>query len=168
MRFKQNGNKRDLIAMVIHNADTVTIPVGTPVALVMNGTNDGLDVQLPSTLGAAYAHALSYGVALGPVAVGAYGEAIVFGFVQDLVIVQQTRASSTATWNSQASVAQNVLLNIDTVANGFDVGGTLASTNYLPFAILGQSLASFASSASATSDTRTAITTMAKGFVRFI
>lgn len=176
MRMKQVGNKADLFAVVVRNADTVTIPLGTPVCLNMNGTNDGLDVVLPSTGGASKAHAFAYGVVISPatpnqqgILTNQYGEAQIFGFVNTCVLTRQTRAASTNTWNSEASIASYVLLQIDTVANGFSTsGGTQAATAYLPFAILQQSLASYASSASQTSDSRTAITAGVKAFVRII
>lgn len=172
MRFKQVGNKADILANVIRNADTVTIPIGSPVCLNLNGTNDGLDVVLPSTGGATKAHALAYGVAVTPaggLATNQFGEAQIFGFCNSVVLTRQTRSATTVSWNSEASIASYVLMVIDTSANGFSTsGGTQASTAYLPFALLGQSLASYASSASATSDTRTAITTSVKAFLRMI
>jgi len=169
MRMKSVGNKADILAVVIHNADTITIPLGTPVVVVCNGTNDGLDVVLPSTAGASKMHSLAFGVTIGPsLAVGAYGEAMIFGFHTAVVLTRQTRASSTNTWNSEASIASFGLMNIESVANGFQTGATLASTNFLPFAVLGQSLASYASSASNASDTRTAITAAVRAFLRVI
>jgi hypothetical protein len=169
MRMKTVGNKADLLAVVFHNAEaSASIPLGTPVVLVMNGTNDGLDVVLPSTAGASKMHALAFGVSIGPVASGAYGEALIFGTHNNVVLTRQTRAASTVSWNSEASIASWGLLNIESVGNGMQTGGTLASTNFLPFAVLAQSLASYASSASATSDTRTAITAAVKAFLRII
>lgn len=176
MRMKQVGNKLDLLAVVVRNADTSTIPLGTPVCLNMNGTNDGLDVVLPSTGGATKAHAFAYGVVISPstpnqqgIPVNGYGEAQIFGFCQNAVLTRQTRSASTVSWNSEGSIASYVLLVIDTSANGFSTsGGTQASTAYLPFAILQGSLASYASSTSSTADTRTAITAAIKAFVRII
>lgn len=169
MRMKQVGNKADVLAVVIRNADTVAIPLGTPVVLNANGTNDGLDVVLPSTAGASKMHSLAFGVTIGPpIAVNAYGEAMIFGFHQSVVLTRQTRPTSTDTWNSNASLASYILLNVESVANGFQTGATLASTNFLPFAVLAQSLASYASSASSTADARTAITAAVKAFLRII
>jgi len=170
MRMKQVGNKADVLAVVIRNAEaTATIPIGTPVVLNANGTNDGLDVVLPSTAGASKMHSLAYGVTIGPsIAAGAYGEAMIFGFHTAVVLTRQTRSASTVSWNSEASIASYGIMNIESVANGFQTGATLASTNFLPFAVLAQSLASYASSASATSDARTAITAAVKAFLRVI
>lgn len=169
MRMKQVGNKADVLAVVIRNADTATIPLGTPVILVLNGTNDGLDVVLPSTAGASKMHSLAYGVTIGPaITANSYGEAMIFGFHSNVVLTRQTRSASTVTWASEASIASFVLMNIESVANGFQIGATLASTNFLPFAVLAQSLASYASSATATTDSRTALTAAVKAFLRII
>lgn len=177
MRFKAVGNKADLFAVVVRNAEaTATMPIGTPICLNMNGTNDGLDVILPSTGGAQKAHAFAYGVVVSPatpnlagIPSGGYGEAQIFGFCQNCVLTRQTRANSGVSWASENSIASYVLLQIDTTANGFSTsGGTQAATAYLPFAILQQSLASYSSSTSATSDTRTALTALVKAFLRII
>lgn len=169
MRLKTVGNKADVLGVVIRNADTVAIPLGTPVVLNSNGTNDGLDVVLPSTAGASKMHALAFGVTIGPaLAVNATGEAMIFGFHTAVVLTRQTRSASTVSWNSEASIASYGLMNIESVANGFQTGATLASTNFLPFAVLGQSLASYASSVSSTADTRTAITAAVRAFLRII
>jgi hypothetical protein len=176
MRIKTVGNKNDIMAVVFRNADTAAIPAGSPICLVINGTNDGLDAVLPSTGGASKAHAFAYGAAISPVGpslasipANGFGEAQIFGFNGGVVLTRQTRSASSVSWNSEASIASFVLLQIDTVANGFSTsGGTQAATAYLPFAILCQSLASYASSTSATSDTRTAITASVKAFLRII
>jgi hypothetical protein len=175
MRFKQVGNKADLLAVVVRNADTNVINPGTPVCLNMNGTNDGLDVVLPSTGGATKAHAGAFGVAVSPVGPGVqgipvngYGEAQIFGVNSGVTLTRQTRSASTVSWNSEASIASYFILQIDTTANGFSTSATQAATAYLPFAVLLQSLASYSSSASATSDTRTAITASVRAFLRII
>ena len=173
MRFKMVGNKRDVSAVVVSNADTVTIPRGSPICLNVNGTDDGLAVVLPSG-SAAKSHAFFYGVALYDIEAtptnsktSPFGECQVFGFNNYSLFLLGTRAASTDSWTSTASVALGVLLNVDTINNAFSSsGGTLAKTAFLPFAVLGQSIASVAASASATSDTRTANTTAVKTFLR--
>lgn len=176
MRFKSNGNKADVVGVVVRNADTVTIPPGTPVCLVMNGTNDGLDVVLPNTGGASKAHAFLFGAVISPVGPGVngipangYGETQIMGVNGAIVLLRGTRAASTDSWTSTASIASYVVLTIDTVNNAFQSsGGTQAATAYLPFAVLAQSVASVVASASATSDTRTALTQSVKAFLRMI
>jgi len=187
MRSKVSGNKRDEVYTVIHNAETVnTMSIGQIAVFVLNGTNDGLDCQLPATLGATQAQAVPAGVVatqgfnVAGIPSGGYGEACVYGFCPNVQLTQQTRASSTAAWATQASVAQFQTLIPETLSNGMTTlaaqsfltvsTGTagVAVSQHLAFAVIAQTLASFASSASATSDTRTAITTMVKAFVRFL
>ena len=46
MRAKFVGNKSDAISVVIKNAESsAAIPIGTPVVLAINGTDDGLAVH---------------------------------------------------------------------------------------------------------------------------
>jgi hypothetical protein len=183
MRFKQVGNKADLAAVVIRNAEaSATIPLGAPVVLNMNATNDGLDVVLPSTAaGLRKILGLRYGVSMGTYVAGAYGEAVVFGFTYSLLLIRQTRSASTATWETEAARSVGEYLTIDTVNNAFVTAASTiqavtasASTAQSPVAtiypdcVLCQTLASYASSASATSDTRTAITSLVRAFVRMM
>jgi hypothetical protein len=166
MRFKQVGNKEDLGFVVIRNSDTVKISKGDPVILNLNGTNDGLDI-IRANSSAAKTHALLFGVATKDVEINEYGEAQVFGFCRSLTLVRATRAASTDSWASQASIGAYNWLTLETVYGGFSSLASSAAT-YSPFAVLGESLASYASSASVTSDTRTAITTSVKGFLRIL
>jgi hypothetical protein len=183
MRINQNTgfSTPDRVAVKIRNADTVTIPPGSPIVLAMNGTQDGIAVVLPSTSGAAnLIQGLRYGVSTISIPVNGYGEAIVFGLAQTLLLERQTRASSSNIWASEPARSVGEFLSIDTVNNMFvtatssflavtastaAAAGTIVNT---PIAVLGQTLASYASSASATSDTRTAITASVKAVVRMM
>lgn len=169
MRFKMVGNKRDTAAVVVRNAESsATIPAGSPVCLNLSGTDDGLGVILPSG-SAAKAHAGAFGVMLAAVTASAYGEAQVFGFCNAAIYLIGTRAASSDSWTSTASVALGVMLNIDTINNAFtSSGGTLAKTSFLPMAVLAATVGSVAASATATSDTRTALTTSASVFLRML
>lgn len=172
MRIKTIGNKGDSALIVIRNADTANMPIGTPVMYNMNGTNDGLDVVLPTTAGAANKHqALLCGVIATPggVAVNATGEAVAYGLHTATVLTRQTRSASTVSWASEASIASYVQLQPETVANGMQtVSGTVAASAFIPYGILVQSLASYSSSASSTADTRTAITAAVRAFFRIM
>jgi hypothetical protein len=170
MRMKTVGNKRDIVALVVRNNSGASMPAGTPVNLELSGTNDGLDVILPSA-SAAKADVLPFGVVLAAIADQQYGEAQVFGFCQNIVLLRQTRAASTDAFSSDANgfSALGVLLNVDTVNNAFSTsGGTMAKSGFLPFAVLAATVGSWASSASATSDSRTAITVASKAFLRMM
>ena len=186
--MKTVGSKRDAIYVVVRNADTVSMPIGTPVCMNnLAGTGDGLDVVMPSTVAANGLQALLMGVIASPgasspgLAAGGYGEAQVWGFCPNILLTINTRSASTASWTSQTSIASGGFQQLipETVMNGwttvaaqtFITGATTATSlfaNFLPFALLGQSLASQAASASATSDTRTVIYAAVKGFLRIL
>lgn len=180
MRINQNPGftTPDRVAVKVHNADTVTIPSGAPLVLKMNGTNDGVDVVLPSTSGALnLIIGLMYGVNTKALAVGAYGEGVVYGLTNTLLLIRQTRASSTNVWATEAARSVGEFLTVDTVNNGFltvtssylavtaSTAAAAGTLTYNPMAVLAQTLASYASSASTTADTRTAITAAVKAFV---
>ena len=163
MRFQTLGPKRDFLNVKVRYG--TTIARGQPVCLSMSGTEDGYAVVLPSN-SAAKATALFYGVATKDGAVNMMGEAQVFGYCDYGVISRATRSATTVSWASVASIDTFCVLNVDTVANAFAAGATQAASAFLPCAVLLESVASLAGSASATSDTRTALTTNAKIFLR--
>lgn len=171
MRFKQNGNKKDIVAVVIRNDEaTASIPRGTPVTLVLDGTEDGVAVVLPSTAGDAKNGAFKYGICTRTLAAGEYGEAVVFGFIDYAIQTRATRAASSDSWTSSQSQASGIAMGWDSinnalVANASMVGslGTLHGN-----VVLASSYSSIAASATATSDTRTAITTSVRVFVRMM
>lgn len=197
MRFKQNGNKRDVMAMVINNAEvSASILNGQPVCLYLTGGaggTDGLSVVLPGT-----AHTQNsgnefqclYGVAItntaGGIPSGGYGEAQVSGFCADIAFTSATRASSTNSWSTIQSIAAWLPLIPETVGNGWttyakdafvtgsasSLSANLAFPAYqvllAPFSVSTGStgLYSIAASASNASDTRTALLTLCKGYIR--
>lgn len=169
MRAYTIGDKAETISFRVKNGESSsTIVKGTPVVLEVDGTDDGLSVVLPGSA-AANANSLVFGVAIASIAAGNYGEVQAFGFNRYSILRRQTRGASTDSWASGIAISVGVMLNIDTVNNCFSTsGGTLAASAFLPFALAGESVASYASSASATSDTRTAITTSIKTFLRML
>lgn len=163
------GDKADKVYQNTYNADTVTIPRGTPVVLNLNGTNDGLNVVLPSTAGAAKTAAVLYGVATSAIPVNTYGDSLSAGYLSYALVNKLTRAASTSSWASAASIAAFAVLTVDTANNAFiTAAATAIGTHYMPFAVLVDSIASIASSASATSDTRTVITAGLRAFVKIL
>lgn len=174
--------KPDRIAVAIRNAEaSADIPAGAPVVLVMNGTNDGADVVLPSTSASALKiQGMRYGVNTRLLHAGDQGSAIVFGLTNNLLLQRQTRPTSTDTWQTEAVRSVGEFLKIDTVNNQWLTNAstikvvtnattdTLALTINNPDAVLAQTLASYASSASSPADTRTAITASVKAFVRMM
>jgi hypothetical protein len=167
-----------------------SIPQGTPVVLNLSqtaqpptyqnglpaGFEDGLQVCLPvsaannMSLGSALSLELfHYGIAVGNIAYNALGEVMVHGVYPFALFVRATRSASSASWSSSASLAgSSVLLSIDSLNNAYTTVATTAASNALsnvPVYLL-DSIASFAASASATSDTRTAMITTQRVFIR--
>lgn len=147
------------------------------------GFQDGLQVVLPSTAGANPTVLFNYGVATGPISPGQLGEVAIHGVTAYGLFLRATRASSTSSWTSSASSssAGGFLLSIDTVnncyasmANSSIALGTASSivstAGFQPGAVFNavllDSLASFSASASATTDSRTAMLTLQRVFVR--
>lgn len=109
MRFKQVGNKRDIAAVVIKNADTLTVLAGSPVFLNGNGTRDGLDVVSANNLSAAK-QGMFFGIAFNQVLAGEFGEACVFGYFDTASLRIATRAATTDPWASYPAGAVGDLL----------------------------------------------------------
>lgn len=192
MRIKTVGNKRDGAYVTVKSAETAnTIPIGGVVCWnSLNGTDDGLAVVSPQTLASASNfQILAAGILADTGNIGGgllpsgFGEVQVYGFCPNIMYTLQTRSATSANWASYASIASGGFQQLvpESSAGGFQtaagqtfgtVGATstagIAFTNFLPFAVLGQSVQSGSSSVSATSDTRTAITTLVKGFLRFL
>jgi hypothetical protein len=128
MRMKQVGNKREDMVGVILNGGLSTIPLGAPVIYKLTSTandNDGVSVGLPSASGGAANYQLCAGVnQTYNLAVGYYGEAMIFGYCPTTLVKLNTRAATTDTWASVAAVASGVLLVPDFTN---DVWQTLAN-----------------------------------------
>ena len=168
-----------------------SIPQGTPViqALGANlnpstyqnglpaGFEDGLDVVLPVSaannanygLGTVLqVEAFHYGVAVGNILYGQLGEVMVHGVYPFALFVRATRAATNSSWTSSASLAGGQFLSIDTLNNAYTTVGSANMSNGLSIApvLLLDSIASLSASATNTSDTRTAIITHQRVFIR--
>lgn len=143
-----------------------SLPAKEPVCFVMNGTKDGLNVVKAVTGAAAKATTLFAGVLLKSLAQGDVQPSLVYGMVDDVVLVRATRAASTASYASAPAVAIGDILNVATLGNGLSRSAAGAASANLAFAVAGETLASIASAASTTSDTSTRKTTAAKVFIR--
>lgn len=173
--LNQVGNKAGRCRATVKNGETSSsIPRGTPVVLKLSTTadsdNDGLAVVLPGTAGSAHSYAFRYGVVTDTLAAGQLGESILWGNANYALVTRATRAASTDSWSASATVASGIALGVDTLNNAFlmaaSSAGSLASN--AANAVLVDSLATVSASASATSDTRTAITVAARVFVRML
>lgn len=166
-----------------------SIPAGTPVILnlssvpqpttsangVTAGFEDGLQVCLPASaannmaLGTILSLELfHYGVAVSNILYNQLGEVMVHGVYPFALLTRATRSASTASWTSSASIAGGALLSIDSLNNAYLTVGTANASNNLSCVsvVLLDSVASFSASASNTSDTRTAMVTQQRVFIR--
>lgn len=154
---------------VISDEASATIADGALVGLELDGTNDGFSVKNIGNATGAVQQFLPFGVAKGAIAPGTFGRVMVRGFCRNTIIRRATRGASTDSWASQASLAAGHVMQVDSVNHCMMTSGaSQAASAFLPAMVLAESLASYASSASATSDTRTAITTAAKTFLRLL
>lgn len=172
-----------------------SIPAGTPVILNLGATaepttyqnglpagfEDGLQVVLPATaantgqnLGTFALNNLHYGVAVENIAYNQLGQVMVHGVYPFALFVRATRASTTSSWSSSASFSGWQYLSIDSINNAYTTfasaaaattNATLPVTTPIPVFLL-DSIAVLAASASNTSDTRTAIITQQRVFIR--
>lgn len=151
---------------------------GQPVVLRGNGTQDGVAVVLPSSGSAATVFSLLYGVATRDYAANEPGEVQCYGVCEAIALFRQTRSATTADWSSASSIPSYGVFLVDSTVNCFTNAGTQGATGAastfgtftspLPFVVGLQTLAAAASTASATSDTRTRIATYVKAFLRLM
>lgn len=176
IKIMQVGDKAGRISASVKNGEsTASIPRGTPAILKLSTTassqDDGLSIVLPATAGNAHSWALRFGVVADTILAGAQGDVILFGPCSYVLVQKATRAASSDSWTSSASIASGVRIDgVDTVNNCFLVGassaGSLASR--AGGLILLDSISSLPSSASATTDTRTVIIVAVRAFVRML
>jgi len=178
MTFQTLGDKPDFMDAFVRNDEATSIPRGTPVILALDGTEDGLAVELPASSSQALADRFAFGVALDIIATGAIGKARMFGVVREGLIRRATRAANTDNWAGSTSIALGVLLSIDTVNNCFstspdtvsyDSNASITLSMYRsPLAYLAESLISFNSTSSTGTVYGTALTQLKKVFVRML
>ncbi|MGQ9845884.1 MAG: hypothetical protein ACUVQP_00065 [Bacteroidales bacterium] len=149
---------------LINGETSSTITAGKPVCFK---STDPSKVVLPSTATASTAHTLFAGVAVSSASPGDPVEIIGSGYVANASVVTQTRAASTDSYASAASVAAGAIYTIDTAKNAFVFLAASASTiNNPAYGILVSNLGTFGSIASSPSDTSLFRTTAAKLWVR--
>jgi hypothetical protein len=172
MRAKYAGNKLDKVMVNIRNKEaTAVIPLGAPAMWNLTSTAvadmDGLDVVLPSTIGAAN-YQLCAGVnTTYNLAVNGYGEALVYGYSANTLVKLNTSATSTDTWASVAAVASGVILIPDFTNNVWQTLANVAAQS-TPQNILVDVIASVASAVSTAGGTKLVSTGLYRSFVRFM
>lgn len=173
MRFRTVGNKYDAAYVVVRNASsTITIPAGAPVFYIINGTNDGLDVQnANAAAGAGQETIAGVVVTNGGIAPNQYGEAQVYGICQQTRVVTATRPASTDSYNSFTAITIFDILAVNTLTSvdAFSRSGAGSATAIVHNVIAAQAYTSTASQSSSFDTTsRTAITTSLKTFLRIM
>lgn len=173
MRFKTVGTKRDIMAVTLKNADTLTIFQGAPVSVAANGTNDGLAGKTYVNLAAAV-QGLFFGVALTDIAANAFGEAQMFGFNDVTRVRLTTRAASTDVWASYAAGAVGDILipvtGTGAVAASVSADQAFSNSGSNPFTVharvrLGQTYASATTQASSLGGSSTASVSTYKAMI---
>ena len=145
MRIAQiTKNKADKVFIVVRNIELVAPQVGDLVSYPMNGTEDGLQVQLTnSNASPSVAGVLLAGVMMDNPDSYEVGLAQVYGFCTRTRLLLRTRAASTDNWGSApAQAIGDVLIMVtdsDPSVEGF---GTTAVGPNLPYAVLCEALAS--------------------------
>lgn len=161
-----NKNKAEVAFQVVGNRETVKIPLGVPVVFVIDGTNDGIDVQLPSSGNAAKAATLFAGITVGAdlggnMVAGTSGGAAsgqitqVYGFCQKaLTMTTITRSATSAVWVSLAASAVGDILSVNTVLNALAwLSNGSAIVNGGAEIVMGQTVASATTAASGAAGT---------------
>jgi hypothetical protein len=172
MRMKFVGNKRDNIILTYMNCEaSASIPVGAPVMHNMSATaaasTDGVCGVLPSTAGAAlYQFLIGVNVSTN-LAVNQYGEALAYGYCPSTLVKLRTRATSTDTWASVATVASALLLVPDFTNNDFQTLANVAAQSTPPMILL-DTLASMATQASTYLGTAIVENALKRSFVRIL
>lgn len=135
------GNRADRVAVRVANADTVTLPFGTPAILNIGATAnlkvDGRDVVRPSV--PASPLGLLAGLIVDPqgLAINALGNAVVGGVVI-VPVIANTRATVGTAYGAQAAITAPTGLTIDTTNNMLTGLTVVAPTtsNWCPFVLL--------------------------------
>lgn len=175
MNFKfwnAGGGKSEGMVHVVKNADTVTIQAGQPCIFVMNGTDDGLAVVLPSTAGAAKIASFTAGPAIRNIEPGSMQNVQVYGFNRHAKVLRSTRAASTNDWASN-SVTYGIgdLLVADSVGNSWVKSG-VATNGIEAGVVVAATLGAFASLPSSNNGmnapTATAFYDAVKTFIRLM
>lgn len=162
-------DRPEAVFIAVRNAEaSAGIAQGEPVCWVMNGTNDGNDVVLPNTGAAGKATSLFAGVCvdIDGIPNATYGKVQVYGLCLKSMLEQRTRAATTDSWSSVASIPAGNICGINTVNNNFVTLAAGAQSGFLGFAMMAESQASIVGSASSTSDSATGQEAKVKMFLR--
>lgn len=151
----------------VRNGETsLALLAGEPVAYDMDGTRDGRDVSRANTAAAAKATTLFAGIPPLQIDANQSGMAQVYGFNDNLIYINQTRAASTDVWASYPAVAVGDKLRVETAGNGITRVAAGAASEFLAGIAAAQTVASATTLASSIGGTALRLTTAIKGFLR--
>ena len=115
MRFKNVGNKGDTVAIVIQNNDaTLALMAGAPCTFIADAAAavKGASVKTVDSRAAAEGGLFAGFNLSGSLAVGAYGESIVYGFYDYARVLLSTRSDNSAAWLSYSAIALGDIMSI--------------------------------------------------------
>jgi hypothetical protein len=159
------GKPEDIIHAV-KNAEAVTIPAGVPVVYVMNGTDDGLAVVLPSTAGSVKTAGLTAGITTKAIEPGRLADIQVYGFNRGTKVARATRAATTDAWPTMPAIVFGSPAGIDLAKNVIDPAG--GQTMLKAGAIVVAENIGAGPTLPATAGTGTVYTQAIKTFLRFM
>lgn len=105
MRFQTLGDKGNFSSITVRNKDAVAIDAKAP-CFFQNPTNaskTGLDVVAAESL-AAGDQKLFAGIAFAEIPVNGLGDALTFGFIEDVQQFVRSRSATNVTWATAAAV----------------------------------------------------------------
>lgn len=172
MRYQTLGDKAPFIDDFVRNSETTALVPGTPVIMEVDGTEDGLSVELPASGSATLSRLFPAGIVTDTINAGRVGNVRRYGFI-DATYICRTRAATSDSFSTYAALAVGVVFSIHTVMNALSVQAETVATNAAvtlsqPNFVLAEAVASHIGLATATSLTLTYSTSQAKVFVRIL
>ena len=113
-----DGQKPEFLTVRIQNADTVLLPVLTPVyynyTSVANQMYDGVSVQRPHVALAAGIGEYCGLVVTPNLLPGQFGDAVIWGVIYNVPVIANTRANTGTAYGAQSAVSAGAGLTVDT------------------------------------------------------
>lgn len=168
MRYQTLGDKPNFISMRVRNDSGATMPAGSVAIWTLDDTEDMLAVIRPQD-SEPKTYGFAAGILMDTLTANQVGEVMVYGKVESAVIYRTSRSHSTVSMSSGDTLTSGILLEIETLANGLSsAAGTVAKTEWLPYAILIDELASIDGYTSTTNNSKLNLTSAGKVFVRML
>ncbi len=175
MRTQTMPSKPGFFEQGVRNSESSILVPGTPVIYEVDGTEDGLSVENSSSSSALKTRLFPAGIVVDTInASGGIGNVRQWGFI-DATYVVRTRAATSDSFSTFASLAQGALYSIGTlddalIADLLSIASadvTITDMQQANF-VLAETIASGVGVATATTLTLTVSTGQAKVFVRIL